>query len=204
MSTNDFWALKNFLKSIVGPQDISKTLRSRIALVSYASSGTIDYRLIDFTTITYVNGQYDELFYGIDALALHSDSGNNVANALQQCHNAFSQQSSDRNIYPNVIVLIADAPSDSSSDSIAQALQAQTQDNAFIVTVGIGSNINLDELTKMASTLYTQTSVRPAVFTAPSFAAAQSVNFINSVVQGSCIPMPNKQSKISLLLFIIY
>lgn len=195
LSNGDFLALKSFLKSLIGSQDISKTLRSRIALVSYASNADIDYSLIDFTEIAYANGQYDELFFNLDIINQHADSGNNVANAIEQCHNAFSQQTSDRSIYPNVIVLITDGPSDSSSASIAQAIQAQTVDNAFIVTVGIGSTVNVAELTQMASTLYTQTAVKPAVYTTASYTTAVSVSFINSVVQAACVPMPSKQSE---------
>ena len=198
MSDADFLALKSFLKVFISKQDVKRLFRSRIALVSYSDSGVLEFGLLEFSAAL---SWYGRLFDLIDSINRHSGTGNNIGNALQQCHLAFSVQGADRVIYPNVIFVIADRQSDNPQDTQTQAAYEKNQDQAFIVTLGVGNSINTAELAQMSSTLYTQNSVTQATYYASSYATGVfDVNLVNALVRAACVPPPSKQCKILELL----
>ena len=201
MSSSDFLSLKSFLKTFIMQQDIKRSQRTRIALVSYSFTSRLDYDLSSYTT---AQSQYTTLFNTIDALTLHPGSGNNFGSALQQCVSAFSSVPSNRALYPNVIVFTADGSSDNPSDTQTQANVAKSSGGAFIVTLGIGSSFNQQELQQMASVLSTATTLTPAYYSATSYAGIFDSTLVTSLVRASCIPPPTQRSTMKLIIKILF
>jgi uncharacterized protein YegL len=195
MSSSDLQSLKSFLKTIIADQDMKQSGRTRVALVAYADTARTDYDLVTYASSGGYT-QYTNVFNAIDNIQLMPGSGNNFGVALQQCHSLYTQVPSTRSLYPRVVLFIADQASSNPSDTQNQANSVKVNDNAFIVTVGVGGGASQSELTQMASTITTSTAVVPTYYTASSYATGVfDVNFVASVVQAACIPPPNFKSK---------
>lgn len=129
--------VKNIIQLFqIGPSD------TQIGVVSYASSVNIDIHLNQYSDLSSLLNAIDNIMY--------SGGGTNTHSALTKVlTESFTSTNGDRTNSPNVVVVITDGRSGSMSSTLQEA--EKLKKIATVMAVGIGSNINMDELKGISS-----------------------------------------------------
>ena len=157
----NFEKMVKYAQSIIEDLSIgqsSSNVRSRVGLMTFDGSSRLVFHLNRYST------KYDIL----NAFTPHYSAGSssNIGEGIRYMReNMFTSSSGDRVQVPNVAVLLTDSRSPDETAAWKQSVSARNA-GIHIVTVGIGNNINIDELLAISSE---PSEVGKSLLKAPSF-----------------------------------
>lgn len=134
--------IKNFIRQFkIGSND------TQISVITFASSVTVEFKLNTYHTITQILAAIDNIQY--------SAGGTNTYLALNKVYyESFLLSNGGRTTATKIVLVTTDGHSSSTYLTLDAARRLQTL--ASIIAVGIGSNVNQNELEGMASdSMYT-------------------------------------------------
>ena len=165
---------KSFLKSIAGIFDISTQI-SRVGVITYSGVAEHTIKLKDHPNIV-------SFYDAVDAIPL-MNSVTRIDLALRLAQNEmFTTANGGRSSVPDILILMTDGTQTQTANSEDPATIADElrKTGVTIIVLGMGSGINLAELTKIARG-------PEMVFTAATFTELNSATFKTSVKDLTCL-----------------
>ena len=148
--------------------------QSKYAVVSFSNQVNTE---IQFNS----QNSWENLFNAIDNIALQNAFGADAVTALQRCSNILPITSGLTSGLDSQIVFITDAASNDQTSTINQAITVNRL-GLDLSVIGIGSNVNLNELQAMSS------QVSGITYTASNVNGLFNINgLFTPFVQDSCI-----------------
>ena len=144
IGSRNFQLVRNFVANVVTQLDIGPD-RSRVGLITFSSSAIVQFGLNTYRTNT-------SLLQAIARIP-YSGGGTNTQAGLNTLISIFSTTFGARprvDGIPRIAVVVTDGRSNSPSATIAAANRVHAN-NLLTYAVGVGSNLNMDELNAIAT-----------------------------------------------------
>ena len=170
IGVKNFIKMKNFVKNTVSSFHIAND-GVRVGVVTYSHYVSEVFDMKKYADLDALRRGIENIYYP-KGLTYTSEG----LNYLRK--DSFKKQNGDRKGVPNVAIVITDGKSNDANET---RLEAETlkSDGVFIFSIGIGNNVNMKELTNIASQPTNQFR-----FTVKNFNALQSI--MKQIVSRTC------------------
>ena len=180
----NFLNLLNFVVDVVDQYNIGASA-TRVGIVRYSSTAEISVSLNQFNSkVALVNAILNIAFIG-------GSTGTDVA--IEQVRQEFA--ANGRSTANKVLIVATDGQSSNPSSTTSQA-QLAMNEGIEILSIGIGSGVNEDELNKIASDPDSSHVLTITDYSAESFAS-----IIQELTQGICKGITHNKAIIGILFF---
>ena len=156
INEQNFPVMLNFVKDLVKNLDVDSG-RIRVAVLTFSNEPRIEFFLDEYDSRMQMMGAIDQIDY--------TRGTTNTAGTLQYIRSTvLTQQYGDRSNVRDFLILLTDGESDDNEASLQQA-KLLRGDGVHIMTVGIGSWLDVYELQAMASYPYQENMIEVGNFT---------------------------------------
>ncbi|KAK3703105.1 hypothetical protein QZH41_003014 [Actinostola sp. cb2023] len=135
--TGTFQSCLNFIKTVINAFDVSRD-GTRVGAISFSTNSTLDFDFDKYNDKQDLDSAIDK----IDNAGLTTFTGKGLKFALEKVFN------SARNGVPKVLVLMTDGRS---NDDVIKPSQLLKNSGVQIVTLGLGTNYDIDQLKAIAT-----------------------------------------------------